>query len=161
MIVSTVKGNLVRMALNAREMGQPFIMAHGCNCHTLMRSGIAGEISRAFPEVPARDKLFHDTCIETFGTNQYMLGNIYAVSFGNVGIINAYTQYHPGKDVRYDAIEQAFERIEKLGLSCVYIPLIGAGIAGGDWEVIKGIINDACVNTPIIVVEWDGTQFDD
>ncbi|WWS23940.1 hypothetical protein vBKpnAMK2_00291 [Klebsiella phage vB_Kpn_AM_K2] len=38
----------------------------------------------------------------------------------------------------------------------LYIPKIGAGIAGGDWELIEKLINLATPDIDIMVVEYEG-----
>lgn len=57
-----------------------------------------------------------------------------------------YTQFYygKGKNVDYTAIERGFRKLNKKILSVptktVAIPLIGAGLAGGDWKIISEII---------------------
>lgn len=68
-------------------------------------------------------------------------------------VINAYTQWRPANNpnsegphqslVDYDAIRLVFRRIKaQFGGKKLAYPLIGAGIAGGDWNVIAQIINE-------------------
>jgi O-acetyl-ADP-ribose deacetylase (regulator of RNase III) len=37
------------------------------------------------------------------------------------------------------------------------LPLIGAGLAGGDWEVIKNIIQTELADCNVTIVHYDGT----
>lgn len=63
----------------------------------------------------------------------------------SVFVINSYTQYHYGKakNIDYIALRECMKKINNdfkgkdLG-----IPKIGAGLAGGDWKVIKEIIQE-------------------
>ncbi|UYL05634.1 hypothetical protein PMMJPKLI_00094 [Klebsiella phage KP13MC5-1] len=81
---------------------------------------------------------------------------------GNI-VFNAYTQYDfwtPGPRVDYDAIGNAFKQAVGLADAVktgkpIITPLIGAGLAGGDWELIKRIINEVTGDYPIIVVHFD------
>lgn len=64
-----------------------------------------------------------------------------------ITIVNAYTQYRYGGgvvNVDYDAIDSCFKRIRTLfsgsNLSIGY-PLIGCGLAGGDWSIVRPIID--------------------
>lgn len=143
------------MAVSAKNNGYSAVFAHGCNCHVAMASGIAGEFVRAFPDLVETDKEYN------FKYYAFMLGRYSEHKEGTVTILNLYTQFNPGRDCRYDAIRSAFAMVEKSGFRNVIIPRIGAGIAGGDWNVIEAIINSECPTTNITVVDWDGTQFDE
>lgn len=152
MIIKEVKGNAVNMYLNGEGH-----LIHGCNCYCNMGAGIAREIRDRIPgafQVDAntlkgsRDKL--GTC------------SVYIGEKGNI-VFNAYTQYDfwtPGPRVDYDAIGNAFKQAVGLANAVktgkpIITPLIGAGLAGGDWELIKRIINEVTGDYPIIVVHFD------
>jgi O-acetyl-ADP-ribose deacetylase (regulator of RNase III) len=74
-------------------------------------------------------------------------------------IVNAYTQYMPGyNDLKqnYQAINDSMRLIatdfkgKKIGL-----PLIGAGLAGGDWNIIRDIIKNNLEDmVDYTIVEW-------
>ncbi|URQ03291.1 hypothetical protein PVA8_305 [Vibrio phage PVA8] len=43
----------------------------------------------------------------------------------------------------------------------IYLPLIGAGLAGGDWEIIRHIIDKSSGNKEIVIVHFEeGTLID-
>lgn len=74
-------------------------------------------------------------------------------------VVNA-SQYNwrgKGKKVDYEAIRSCFEMIKKQfsGLRMAY-PAIGAGLAGGDWEIISEIINKVLENENHTFVEFNG-----
>lgn len=85
------------------------------------------------------------------------LGNIDAVQTEHGLVINGYTQYRPGADVNYYAIDNVFHKVahlaEALDLVVGY-PAIGAGIAGGDWEHISRIIELRMKNVNHVYVEY-------
>lgn len=76
-------------------------------------------------------------------------------------VVNAYTQYHYGlekggkKPVDYLAIGLVMKKInhifkgKKVGL-----PKIGAGLAGGDWQVIEGIIKTNLTDCDVTIVNY-------
>ena len=78
-------------------------------------------------------------------------------------VINSYTQYGFGKNhkkgtvspIDYEALTLCMRKInhtfpgKKIGL-----PRIGAGLAGGDWERIKTIIQNELSEMDIIVVNY-------
>ena len=73
-----------------------------------------------------------------------------------VKIINAYTQYNPGRDVNYEAIRKALRKIQHdLPLEAtIGIPRIGAGIAGGDWRQIEDIIVTELHDRDVTIVSF-------
>lgn len=149
-IVKTVKGDLLQLF---REKHFDEIV-HGCNCFHAMGAGIAAQVAQEFPQALEADKL------SVYGSKD-KLGDFTTVETECGYLTNLYTQYRLGrvkdKQELYTAIRKGFEALE-----CaedqdwhVGIPLIGAGIAGGDWEEIKRIINEVTTNLQITVVEYE------
>lgn len=56
-------------------------------------------------------------------------------------ILNAFTQIHPGPNGSYDLIDKAFATIGKVYDCKISFPLVGAGIAGLNWNVVSEIID--------------------
>ena len=73
-------------------------------------------------------------------------------------IINAYTQYGYGRDkvyVDYDAIRSCMREIKtKYAGKRIGLPKIGAGLAGGDWGIISGIIDEELEGEDVVVVVY-------
>lgn len=143
-----VKGDLLDMF----NKGQFDAIVHGCNCFNTMGAGIALQIKMRYPEAYHVD-------LQTESGSRKKLGTISTAKCVPGTIINAYTQYYPGHnplDENYTAIDQCMRVIsnvykgERVGL-----PLIGAGLAGGDWNVIKDIIANNLEGTvDYTIVEW-------
>ena len=130
-----VEGDLIKLA----QEGQFDVIIHGCNCFCTMGAGIAKGIKEAFPEAFAADA-------NTDPGDETKLGSYTSVTVDGVTVINAYTQYNyrgRGRRANYDALRSVFKKIKKdfAGKRMGY-PLIGAGLAGGDWEVIATIITE-------------------
>ncbi len=132
-----IKGNLLGKALD----GDFDVIVHGCNCFCAMGGGIAREIRERFPEAEAADNQTQVGDASKLG--RYTQAQIVrGVSFT---IVNAYTQFTPAcheqRTVDYRAVKEAFAKIahDFPGKRIAY-PMIGAGLAKGDWNVIKGII---------------------
>ncbi len=138
-----MEGNLIDLA----EQGHFNAIVHGCNCFHTMGSGIAKEIKDRYPPAYAVD------IGQTIKGDKRKLGGFtYTIVQGpaplywRFTIINAYTQYRYGKDgphVNYDAVCSVFKGIQKnfpVHYSIGY-PKIGAGLAGGNWDIIQAIIN--------------------
>ena len=152
-----VKGNLINMF----ENGDFDVIIHGCNCFHTMGAGIALQLAQRYPEV-----LRADVDQSVFG-DKTKLGGFSMATIPRKGkqpqfILNAYTQFSTGgkRAVSYDAIADFFERFGSTisnGNFKIGYPMIGAGLAGGDWDVIKVIIDKALDGCDHTLVEWDGT----
>jgi len=154
MIIETIKGNLLTEFKNQKFNA----IAHGCNCFCLQKSGIAGQISKEFPEALQADKDYAE--IGDWGK----LGNFSQTSVeinDNVSgtIFNFYTQYLPGANFEYSALKKCLKGLSKLLKRrnvqnfTLGLPMIGAGIGSGDWNIIKEILEASSIK--IIVVEYD------
>ena len=127
------------------------ILVHGCNAQGVMGSGVAALIREAYPGAYDVYKAAYDKRkAETGKTLQ--LGRViwHTVSKEpKFAIANAITQEFYGRDpnvvyVSYPAVETAFKKIGEIarehGLQ-VHYPLIGAGLANGNWATIAEIID--------------------
>lgn len=159
MSYSEVKGDLIAMAKN----GDFDIIVHGCNCHCTMGSGIAAQIKHQFHAAYAAD-LCTTSGVDKRGTftwAQYpgeSLGP--QEEEGGLIIVNAYTQFSFGtKQDLFDYI--GFRRIlRQLKIFAregakIGFPQIGAGLAGGDWERIKAIIQEELADCDVTVVIYE------
>jgi hypothetical protein len=119
-------------------------IVHGCNAQGVMGSGVALAVKRTFPGA-------YKSYWDRFRTSGLELGAAYPFNV-NSGLIvwNAITQGEFGGGVRqvsYDAVQTCFEQInEFIGEQDrqvpqeVHIPMIGAARGGGNWEIIREII---------------------
>ncbi|WP_136678720.1 macro domain-containing protein [Neptunomonas sp. XY-337] len=135
-----ITGDLIELA----KQGEFDVIVHGCNCFCAMGAGIAAAIKQAFPEAHQADLATAEgqrAKLGTYSSAQVQCGTHQVV------VVNAYTQYHwRGRGVLadYTAIEQVFTAIKRdfAGARIGY-PLIGAGLAGGDWQRIRRLITHA------------------
>lgn len=142
-----IKGNLIDLA----EAGHFDVIVHGCNCFHTMGAGIAKEISTRYPTALAADREFTNKGDKTkLGSYTYALAT--SPTGHRFTIVNAYTQYYYGRPKKnagpladYAAIDRVFRELAR---QCPQLlrfgyPKIGAGLAGGDWNIIQNIINSA------------------
>ena len=131
--MNIIKGDLLQLA----DDGTFDVIVHGCNCFNTMGAGIALQIKNKYPAAWEVDK-------NTIKGHNDKLGTYTSAKVGDLTIVNAYTQYRPGlNDLKenYSAIHNVMKKIavdfqgKRIGL-----PFIGAGLAGGDWNIIKDII---------------------
>ena len=144
-----IDGDLVELALQGRFD----IIIHGCNCFCTMGAGIARQIKETFPDAYEADK-------ETKYGDRMKLGTFSTgVGRNNLLILNAYTQFMYGGtcDVDYDAVKKVFHTVfrfyAKKNLT-FGIPRIGAGLAGGTWDIIKSIIEKEMKDEDITLVNY-------
>nr|WP_256372973.1 macro domain-containing protein [Pseudoruegeria sp. HB172150] len=120
------------------------VIVHGCNCFCSMEAGIARVIAREFPEALAAD-------MATAEGDRGKLGSLSWAEVAREGagltVVNAYTQYHwggAGRLADYGAISAAFLQVAaSFNGARIGYPLIGAGLAGGDWDEIAPRIDAA------------------
>ena len=132
-----IEGDLIKLALD----GEFDVIIHGCNCFCSMGAGIAKKIKELFPEVYEAD-------LQTEKGSRDKLGSI---SFAKVQrgsseftVVNGYTQYSAGGSgvlLDYVAVLSVMKEVKSrfTGKRIGY-PMIGAGLAKGDWSVISEII---------------------
>ncbi len=137
MPVIEYKGNLLDTDCN--------VIIHCCNCFNRMGSGIAKAISDRWPEVRAADD-------QTVAGDKDKLGTFTFAEVDGRIVFNLYGQYRYGTDsrkVEYPALKQGLslikEHLEDNGGFAFYkvgtYPL-GCGLAGGDWEIVRPIIEE-------------------
>ena len=137
--MKTIKGDIVKLVLD----GHFDVIVHGCNCFHTMNSGVAKAIRKEFPEA-------YDTDVRlTEKGDKNKLGKI-STTFLNRNcfsfyVVNAYTQFDYGYDgkrrVDYDAVRKAFYCVAAFKDKRIGYPRLGAGLAGGDWNIISAIID--------------------
>lgn len=142
-----IEGDLIEAALN----GKFDVIAHGCNCYHTMGAGIAKQIKKVFPGAYKAD------CETPYG-DPNKLGTFSKLSVIQLTILNCYTQFHFGFNngeppVDYKAIRSCMELIKlyytgyRIGL-----PMIGCGLAGGSWDIVKQIIEQELMDEDVTIM---------
>ena len=133
--IETARGDLLAVATGH--------IVHGCNAQGVMGGGVAKAVKEKYPIVFQEYR-------ELYKNEQLRVGeaDFYLVDTKLV-IWNAITQEFYGRSGRncsYDAIQTCFAQINTAIPTFpdipqeVHIPMIGAGLGGGNWEIIKTII---------------------
>lgn len=152
--ISTVKGDLFTYL----QPGDGMI--HGCNAQGVMGSGIALAVKNTYPGAFAEYRKVEET-------QGLQLGSIipYYDTTDMIWVINGITQNLYGRNgsrfVSYDAVTEVFENtrnyIERFqpGFKRLFLPLIGAGLGGGNWHIIQTIIEEVFEGSeiPLILVK--------
>jgi len=154
MKMKIIQGDLIKLAQN----GQFGLIIHGCNCLNTMGRGIAKSIRQNFPAAYQADQA------TTKGDRRKLGTFSSAVVTNKIGtdliVINAYTQYnysYKGKGVLadYDAIRSIMREIAvQFPDKRIGYPMIGAGLAKGDWAIISEIIETELQGLDHTLVEY-------
>jgi len=140
-----IDGDLIELA----KEGKFDVIGHGCNCFCTMGKGLAVSMKKAFPEI-----VMADHC--TGKGDKKKLGTFTMVDYGDLIVLNLYTQFEYGSlypDVDYSAVRQCMMAIKKrYSGKRIGLPLIGCGLAGGDWNKISGIIEDELGNEDVTII---------
>ena len=122
------------------------IIVHGCNARGTMGAGVAKAVKARYPDAY---RLYRGV----YERQGLAVGQIFPYLVPNGGeppeliIVNAIIQQNYGtyrRQVDYDGLEQCLTQLPPLAaayrLRDVHFPLIGCGLAGGDWDVVAPII---------------------
>lgn len=149
--MKTRTGDLIDLAL----AGEFDVIVHGCNCYCSMGGGIARAIRARLPEAYEADCATEAgdlTKLGAYTSAQIVRGDV------RFTVVNAYTQGDyagGGRLADYDAIQEVFRSIaSRFPGARIGYPKIGAGLAGGDWEVISAILEEelaGCDHTLVVL----------
>ena len=135
--------------------GNEDILIHGCNCQNMMGSGIAKQVKEKYRGAWEADQ-------KTNKGDRNKLGLYTYYDSGDKTIINLYSQYRYSRIemvVEYDAIREGMTLINKnFPDKTISMPKIGAGFAGGDWNIIEGIINEVFGDREVFVYLWKNDE---
>lgn len=132
------------------------IIAHGVNCQGVMGSGIAKALYGKWPQV--RTEYMQYCKIEGIGDQN--LGEIQFVEIeSKKHVVNCFTQQNYGYDgqlyLSYSALKECLISLKadcKIypNIKEIAMPKIGCGLAGGDWNIVKAIIESVFLSDFII-----------
>ena len=178
MNVKTIKGNLLDFPPYCKTDPDKYIginaIAHSCNTRNIMGGGIAKQIKNRFPQAYEADTKAYNTEYDQDGQYVHWLSKFSKAEInskflpdGKGYIYNMYNQANLGggtRQVLYEDFWRALKRVERdlcqineakdqydgsappvlglpYGISC--------GLAGGNWGIIKAMIEDIFCDSPI------------
>lgn len=145
------------------KSGKYDVAVHGCNCQKNMGAGLAKAFAKEYPQVEIVDERYIDPVIGDYSVTDdpmtdTLLINIYSQywygkAYGEKGALKSQKYRFDSKQNRYQGIQKAFSRLNKRYTHKHFlIPQIGAGLAGGDWDVIKKTIINSLKDCSITFV---------
>jgi len=131
MKIRYVKGDLFE--------GPEKVLFHGCNAHGVMGAGVAAVVRDQYPPAYMVYKQQHRL-------DGLRLGTVTVYEGPDKTIVNGITQDSygiNGRFVDYDAVRSCIQILNReYSNQDVSMPMIGAGLGGGDWDIIAEIIED-------------------
>ncbi len=169
MNVETIEGNLLDFPNDIN------VIAHSCNTRNIMGAGIAKQIKDRYPQAYEADWKAFNHEYDQNGQYVHWLGKFSKAELDDRKYIyNMYTQASVGmgRQVHYEKFWQALKRVEqdlyemnvaKHEYDGSPPPIIGlpygisCGLAGGNWGIIKAMIEDIFLDSAIkcYIVKFD------
>lgn len=158
-----IKGDLIQLAL----AGEFDVIAQGNNCFCTQGSGIAPQFVKAFNTNDIKVYTLEDPStkgdVNKMGqiqSNVIVLKAEAAPSKSFLNVVNCYTQFGFGRkpqgDLDYEALTLCMRKIgSKFHGNHIGLPLIGCGLAGGDWERVSKIIQHELRFCDVTIVHYD------
>ena len=176
--VRTIEGNLLDFPTHDPHNPDDYIgidaIAHSCNTRNTMGAGIAKQIKGRYPQAYEADTKAYNTEYDKDGQFVHWLGKFSKAEINSKFlpndkgyIYNMYNQANMGGDRRqvlYEDFWQALKRVEQ-DLYAMNVgkheydgsspPVLGltygisCGLAGGNWGIIKAMIEDIFSDSPI------------
>lgn len=187
-MIKQIEGNLLDFPSYCKADPDKYIgintIAHSCNTRMIMGGGIAKQIKNRYPQSYQADVNYISNEYDDNGQYIDPLGNFSKAEVnskflpdGKGYIYNMYTQASIGGDSRQVNYEKFWEalnntekdlykmNIEKHEYDPSAPPVLGlpygisCGLAGGNWGIIKAIIEDIFLDSPIqcYIVKFDLT----
>jgi len=120
------------------------IIAHGVNCSGGFGSGFAKAVSERYPSV-REGYLYHYNTRGGWKLGEVQLlgvGDGSGREFANCATQQKYGPPELGPFVSYPAVREVIRNLVQSYPSGFAMPKIGAGRAGGNWDIIEQIINE-------------------
>jgi O-acetyl-ADP-ribose deacetylase (regulator of RNase III) len=134
-MITYVKGDLL--------LSEEKRIAHGCNCSGGFGSGFAAQVAQLYPRVRESYLVRHNTRGWKLGEVQILgIGDGSEREIANCATQQRYGRADEGPYVSYPAIRQVFRDLVRSWPGGFAVPKIGAGLAGGNWEIIAKIIEE-------------------
>ncbi|MBE2918335.1 macro domain-containing protein [Anoxybacillus flavithermus] len=147
-----VKGDLLQATEN--------IIGHQVNCQGTMGAGLAAKIRNKYPIVFEKYK----GLVNKFSDNKEMLlGTAQIIKVDeNKYVANLFGQFYYGRGERhtdykslYQALETLKQKAKKHNLTVALPYGLGCVLAGGDWNIVRELINKAFEDYEVTIYKFD------
>lgn len=145
--------------LKAVVLGKFDIILQCNNCFNVMGKGIAKEIKQLFPKAYEVDCATIKGDINKLGNYTYIKTKV--VNDKDLIVVNGYMQYRYGKGqhLDYRAMSDVFDKINA-EFKGMYLGTyrLGCHNAGGDWDIVKDLIETKLTNLKVTVMDFSWTN---
>ena len=162
-----IEGDLINLTYE----GLFDVIVHGCNCFCTMGAGIAVRMASSFGcnRFPMEDEKYKGD-INKLGQIDFKVITIavgkseFDIMDHDLAVVNLYSQYKYGRNhsdgvktpIDYEALTLGLRKMNHMFKGKqIGLPMIGSGLAGGDWNRIKNIIQTELVDCKVIVVKFN------
>ncbi|GGK24505.1 Appr-1-p processing protein [Deinococcus malanensis] len=147
------------------EGTDPKVLVHVCNDQGHWGAGFVLALSRRFKAPESAYRAWAKG--QADGQDPFELGRVQFVNVEpTLWVANLIGQHDIARQaratsvppVRYAAIREGLSRVRAFAQehqASVHMPRIGAGLAGGDWTVIEGIVQDELASQGVPVTVYD------
>lgn len=150
-MIKEIKGNLLDTHCK--------LIAHGVNCQGVMGSGVAKALYEKWPEVKTQYLAYYNDTDWVVEPDEYLGLVHFAYLSSNLIVANCFTQQNYGTDgqvyLNYTALDQCLETLKERSFVTemheIAMPKIGCGLAGGDWNKVRTMIEDRFRNSNITI----------
>jgi len=139
------------------------VIGHQVNCFGIMGGGLALQIANRWPKVLREYQDFVKKCVDVAKDSVFadkarnaLLGLCLLVKADECWIANLFGQYDIGGGLRtdYEALLRSLKklryRMNDNSLTKLALPVnLGCGLAGGKWETVKALIEEAFEDSPV------------
>lgn len=150
-----VDGNAIDEFFNSKGSA---VFMHGANCQKIMGAGIAAEVRERIAPLFYLDQYDTRTPSQRFGSYSAVVLN---QDENNIKLgVNLYTQFDGGANFKLSAFRNALEGFvlsipKKVREDItVYLPKIGTGIGGGNWQNIERTAKELLSEFNVVVVNF-------
>ncbi len=136
---------------------------HGANCQRVMGAGIANQVRLQLSPLFYRDQYDTRTSSERFGSYSAVVLTAGEKTGLKVGV-NLYTQYLTGANFDITAFRNSLKSFvfsipeNKRPEMTLYMPKIGCGIGGGDWDSVRKAAKSELREFNVVIVEYVPTK---
>jgi O-acetyl-ADP-ribose deacetylase (regulator of RNase III) len=133
------------------------VFMHGANCQQVMGAGIANQVRQQLAPLYYLDQYDTRNPTQRFGSySAVVVGQVEdKIKIG----VNLYSQFETGANFDSNAFRNSlrafcFSLPTNRENFTIYIPQIGCGIGGGDWNDVKSIVKMELRDFNVVVVEY-------
>ncbi len=164
-----IEGNLITLALD----GEFDVIAHGCNCFCTMGAGLAPQMAKAFgcDLFPLENEMYRGDINKLgqidygfFEINDGKVRKMTGIHPYNLEVVNCYSQYGFGINHKegsvapldYSALALCFKKMNHIFKGKhIGLPQIGCHLAGGDWDIVKDMIQRIFKDCQVTIVIYN------